>query len=149
MSSLLHLNQIISSTVSEHRECVCAPAAGCSTAEDNSLFLLRVLTGKYQGHESSSAMLFYVQFQLQAQWTVFKARAFKWVKHSSSQKQIIIQYKCGTVIRKWRSSRAQKEEKAYKDMRRNQLCRNHPCWYLNLRLAVSPNAFLLWEPPKL
>lgn len=105
MSSLLDLNQIISSSVSEHKEGVgrlqaCAPAAGMLNRRRQQFILTESAHREVANTWISICRAVYVQFQLQPQWTVFEARAFKWVKHSSSQKQIIVQYKCSAVIKK-------------------------------------------------
>lgn len=62
MSSLLRLRQTISSSVSERKQGVwrpraCAPAAGALDFRRQQL-VLTVLVGRYQVHESPSAMLF-------------------------------------------------------------------------------------------
>lgn len=102
MSSLLHLRQIISSSVSERKQGLwrlraCAPAAGALDFRRQQLVLTESARGEVSGTRVSIRHAVHVQFQLQSQWAVFEARIFGWVKISSSQKQIIIQ--CGVVIR--------------------------------------------------
>lgn len=126
----------------------CVEAAGMCSSSRCARFQKTTVSsycarGEVSGTRVSIRHAVHVQFQLQSQWAVFEARIFSWVKISSSQRQIMIQ--CGAVIRIWRNSQAQKE--GHRRARGESSCVEAiPAGILT---SVSPDAFLLWESPKL